>query len=190
MIGKSPFCLAVFVGSLLGLSAGAVTTSKNVDIVVTHGPAALTTSTYVNTTGSTVPIGTPLLMAQPFRRGDVFAGSNCAIPRNAVTHNPLIWQHDNTATRRENSDDGSVRHWTFGVLTDAAVPAGGNYTIEWVTTAAACPTQTAHQTLATLAAAHDLKVHFTNVVNQGSDDARVGFADLRHQRRRVEHGPG
>jgi hypothetical protein len=166
MIGKSPFYLAIFVGSLLGLSAGAVTTSKNVDIVVTHGPVALTTSTYVNTTGSIVPSGTPLLMAQPFRRGDVFAAGNCATPHNAATHNPLIWQHDNTATRRENGDDGSVRHWTFGVLTDAPVPAGGFYTIEWVTTGAACPTQTAHQTLATLAAAHDLKVHFTNVTNQ------------------------
>ncbi len=166
MIGKSAFCLAIFVGSLLGLSAGAVTTSKNVDIVVTHGPVALTTSTYVNTTGSTVPSGTPLLIAQAFRRGDVSVTSNCAIPRNAATHNPLIWQHDNTATRHVNGDDGSVRHWTFGVLTDAAVPAGAFYTIEWVSTGAACPTQTAHQTLATLAEAHDLKVHFTNVTNQ------------------------
>ena len=166
MIGKSPFYLAIFVGSLLGLSAGAVTTSQNVDIVVTHGPVALTTSTYVNTTGSTVPSGTPLLMAQAFRRGDVSVTSNCAIPRNAATHNPLIWQHDNTATRHVNGDDGSVRHWTFGVLTDASVAAGAFYTIEWVSTGAACPAQTAHQTLATLAAAHDLKVHFTNVTNQ------------------------
>jgi hypothetical protein len=130
-------------------------------------PAARkTTSTYVNTTGSTVPAGTPLLMAQAFRRGDTNAVSNCATPRNATTHNPLIWQHDNTATRHVNGDDGSVRHESFGVLTDAAVAAGGFYTIEWVTTGVACPTQTAHQTLATLAAAHDLKLKFTNITNQ------------------------
>ena len=165
MSGKSLFCLTAFIGSVLGLSAAAVTTSKNIDIVITHG-AALTTSTYVNTSGATVPAGTPLLMGQAFRRGDVFLSSNCAIPRNAVTHNPLIWQHDNTATRLENGDDGSVRHWSFGVLTDAAVPAGGKYSIEWVSTDAACPLQTAHQSLAALATAHDLKLHFTNVVNQ------------------------
>jgi Protein of unknown function (DUF3383) len=165
MIRKSLFYFAGFAVPFIVLSAGAVTTSKNIDIVVTHG-AALTTSTYVNTSGTTVPPGTPLLMAQAFRRGDVFLDHNCATPRNAVTHNPLIWQHDNTATRRENGDDGSVRHWSFGVLTDAAVPAGGKYSIEWVPTGAACPPQTAHQSLAALTTAHDLELHFTNVVNQ------------------------
>ena len=108
--------------------------------MVMHG-GALTTSTYVNTSGATVSAGAPLLMAQAFRRGDIFLNTNCAIPRNAVTHNPLIWQHDNTATRRENGDDGSVRHWVFGVLTDAPVPAGGHYTIEWVSSGAPCPAQ-------------------------------------------------
>jgi Protein of unknown function (DUF3383)/Flagellin hook IN motif len=166
VIGKSWCRFAAFAGSLICLSASAVTASKNVEIIVTHGSVTLTTSTYVNASSSTAPSGTPLLMAQAFRRGDVFLGSNCAVPRNAVTHNPLIWQHDNTATRRENGDDGSVRHWTFGVLTDAAVPPGGFYTIEWVTTGSACPSQAAHQSLSALAATHDLKVHFTNVANQ------------------------
>lgn len=165
MSGKSLLCLATFIGSVLGLSAGAVTTSKNVDIIVTHG-AALTTSTYVNTSSATVAAGTPLLMAQAFRRGDVSLNTNCAIPRNAVTHNPLVWQRENTATRHLNGDDGSVEHWTFGVLTDAAVPAGGHYSIEWVSTGGGCPAQTPHQTLAALASAHDLKLRFTNVVNQ------------------------
>ena len=113
MSGKSLLTLTALIGSLLGLSAGAVTTSRNVDIMVMHG-GALTTSTYVNTSGATVSAGAPLLMAQAFRRGDIFLNTNCAIPRNAVTHNPLIWQHDNTATRRENGDDGSVRHSVSG----------------------------------------------------------------------------
>lgn len=165
MSGKSLLTLTALIGSLLGLSAGAVTTSRNVDIMVMHG-GALTTSTYVNTSGATVSAGAPLLMAQAFRRGDIFLNTNCAIPRNAVTHNPLIWQHDNTATRRENGDDGSVRHWVFGVLTDAPVPAGGHYTIEWVSSGAPCPAQAAHQSLAALASTHDLKLHFTNLVNQ------------------------
>jgi hypothetical protein len=145
------FWIAVAV--LLFAIAAAAQTSLNVPIVVTHGQVVLTTSTYVNTSGSTVPTGTPLLMAQGFRRGDVNVSSNCAIPRNASTHNPLIWQHDNTATRHVNGDDGSVRHESFGVLTDAPVAAGAFYTIEWVSTGAACPAQTAH-------------LHFTNITNQ------------------------
>src|SRR6266566_4921214 len=36
MIGKSLFCLSLLVGSFLGLCANAVTTSKNIDIIVTH----------------------------------------------------------------------------------------------------------------------------------------------------------
>src|SRR5262249_9534619 len=76
------------------------------------------------------------------------------------------WQHVNTATRRENGDDGSVRHWTFGVLTDVPVPVGGTFTVAWASTGAACPAQVGHFSLANLAAKHDLKIRATNVVNQ------------------------
>jgi hypothetical protein len=47
MIRKSLCCLAVFVGSLLGVCANAVTTSKDIDIIVTHAPTSQTSQTIV-----------------------------------------------------------------------------------------------------------------------------------------------
>src|SRR5437667_12764226 len=89
MIGKSLFCLAVFVGSLLGLCANAVTTSKNIDIIVTHR-AALTTSTFTNYTGHTLGAGTAISLAQGFRYGDVPPGQHVVIPA-AIT--PAVLAH-------------------------------------------------------------------------------------------------
>ena len=47
MIGKFLFFLSAASATFIGLSAGAVTTRQNVDIIVTHG-APLTTFTFVN----------------------------------------------------------------------------------------------------------------------------------------------
>src|SRR6266478_5362503 len=108
MIGKSLFCLAVFVGSLLGLCANAVTTSKNIDIIVTHG-AALTTFTFVNNTRNTLPAGTPVSLGQAFRYSDIMPG-NHPIIRDAATHVPLAGQQwDEISTWRENSGNSSCQ---------------------------------------------------------------------------------
>ena len=84
LIGKLLFYLVIFVGSLLGLPASAVTTSKNVDIIVTHG-APLTTFTFVNNTGATLPAGAPVSMGQAFRYGDVMPRHVSADPRRHDT---------------------------------------------------------------------------------------------------------
>src|SRR6266481_9405752 len=106
MIGKSLFCLAVFVGSFLGLCANAVTTSKNIDIIVTHG-APLTTFTFVNNTGNTLPAGSPVSFGQAFRYGDILPGTYPLL-RDAATHVALSGQQwDEISTWRENGGNNS-----------------------------------------------------------------------------------
>src|SRR5260370_38507635 len=106
MIGKSLLYRALLIGSLFGLSASAVTTSKNIDIIVTHG-APLTTFTFVNNTGATLPAGTPVSMGQAFRYGDIMPG-NYPVVRDATTHIALPGQQwDETSTWRENGGNGS-----------------------------------------------------------------------------------
>jgi hypothetical protein len=70
----------------------------------------LTTFTVQNTSGATQPSGTPISFGQAFRRGDVPSSNNCVQIRDAATHNPLATQLNEIATRRENSDDGSIGH--------------------------------------------------------------------------------
>jgi hypothetical protein len=70
MIGKFMFLLSAATATFLGISAGAVTTSQSIDIIVTHG-APLTTFTFVNNTGNTLPAGSPVSFGQAFRYGDI-----------------------------------------------------------------------------------------------------------------------
>jgi len=92
-------------GALFGPSASAVTTSKNVDAGVTRG-AALTTFTFVNNTGGTLPAGIPISMGQAFRYGDVMPGIYPVI-RDAATHVALRGQQwDEISTWRENGGNG------------------------------------------------------------------------------------
>lgn len=129
--------------------------------------SVIATATMLNSGGSILPVGTFISMGQLFRRGDVPSG-NCVKLRNAATHTDLVkYQLDEIATRRENGDDGSIRHLVWSALTDATMAATtGTYQVEFVLTGAVCPTPAAARTLAELAAAHDLKLDLTDVRNQ------------------------
>src|SRR5260370_8114743 len=123
MIGKSLLYRALLIGSLFGLSASAVTTSKNIDIIVTHG-APLTTFTFVNNTGATLPAGTPVSMGQAFRYGDIMPG-NYPVVRDAMTHIALPGQQwDEISTWRENGGNGSGGHAVWSLPLSNHPPAG------------------------------------------------------------------
>src|SRR6202035_2252407 len=114
MIGKFLFLLSAATATFLGLSAGAVTTSQSIDIIVTHG-APLTTFTFVNNTGSTLPAGSPVSFGQAFRYGDILPGTYPLI-RDAATHMALPGQQwDEISTWRENGGNGSLGHAGWGV---------------------------------------------------------------------------
>ncbi len=174
MIGKSLFFLALFFGSLFGLSASAVTTFKNVDIIVTHG-AALTTFTFVNNTGRALPAGTPVSMGQAFRYGDIMPGNYPAI-RDATTHIALPGQQwDEISTWRENGGNGSWRHAVWAIWLPNSLAAGATYRIEMVPVSGV-HSESSHQALSALCsgpAAHDFKIHLADVRNQ-DDTARDG----------------
>ena len=180
MIGKPLFYLALFVGSLFGLSASAVTTSKNVDIIVTHG-APLTTFTFVNNTGATLSAGAPVSMGQAFRYGDIMPG-NYPVIRDATTHIALPGQQwDEISTWRENGANGSWRHAVWAIWLPNSLAAGASYQIEFVPTAGTY-SQTSHQALSGLCSgpgAHDFKTHLTDVRNQDDSTRDSGDATFR-----------
>jgi hypothetical protein len=170
LIQKSHFYLALIVGSLFGLPAGAVMTSKNVDIIVTHG-APLTTFTFVNNTGATLPAGTPVSMGQAFRYGDIMPG-NYPVIRDATTHIALPGQQwDEISTWRESGGNGSWRHAVWAIQLPNSLAAGATYRVEFVPQTGTY-SQSSHQSLSTLCSgvsargAHDLKIHLTDVRNQ------------------------
>ena len=180
MIGKSLLYLALFIGSLFGLSASAVTTSKNIDIIVTHG-APLTTFTFVNNTGATLPAGTPVSMGQAFRYGDIMPG-NYPVVRDATTHIALPGQQwDEISTWRENGGNGSWRHAVWAIWLPNSLAAGATYTIEFVPTVGTY-SQNSHQAIAALCsgpAAHDFKIHLSDVRNQDDTARDSGDATFR-----------
>jgi hypothetical protein len=108
MIGKFPFFLSAATAIFLGLSAGAVTTSQNVDIIVSHG-APLTTFTFVNNTGNTLPAGSPVSFGQAFRYGDILPGTYPLI-RDAATHVALPGQQWDAASTSSKNVDITVTH--------------------------------------------------------------------------------
>src|SRR5690348_17496382 len=109
MIGTFLFFLSAATATFLGLSAGAVTTSQNVDIIVTHG-ATLTTFTFINDSGNTLPAGSPVSFGQAFRYGDIMPGTHPDI-RDASTHSSLAGQQwDEISTWRENGGNRSEEH--------------------------------------------------------------------------------
>ncbi len=177
MIGKFLFFLATATTTFLGLSAGAVTTSQNVDIIVTHG-AALTTFTFVNDTGNTLPAGSPVSFGQSFRYGDIMSGSYPLI-RNAATHVALPGQQwDEISTWRENGGNGSWRHAVWAAWLPADVAAGATFQVEFVVVAGTY-SETSHQSLSALCsgpAAHHLKIHYTDLRNQDNSVRDSGDA--------------
>ena len=190
MIGKLLFYLVIFAGSLLGLPASAVTTSKNVDIIVTHG-APLTTFTFVNNTGATLPAGTPVSMGQAFRYGDVMPGTYPLI-RDATTHVALPgqqWDEISTWCFPSASNcqtgapgfNGSWRHAVWAIWLPNSLAAGASYQIEFVPTAGTY-SETSHQALSSLCSgpgAHDFKIHLADVRNQDDTVRDSGDATFR-----------
>jgi hypothetical protein len=180
MIGKFLFFLSAATATFLGLSAGAVTTSQNVDIIVTHG-APLTTFTFVNNTGKTLPAGSPVSFGQAFRYGDVMPGTYPLI-RDASTHVALSGQQwDEIATWRENGGNGSWRHAVWAAWLPSSLANGATYQVEFFTAPGAY-SQSSHQALSALCsgpAAHDLKIHLTDVRNQNDTLRDSGDATFR-----------
>jgi hypothetical protein len=167
MIGKFLFFLSAATATFIGLSAGAVTTSQNVDIIVTHG-APLTTFTFVNDTGNTLPAGSPVSFGQAFRYGDIMPGTYPLI-HDAATHVTLPGQQwDEISTWRENGGNGSWRHAVWAAWLPNSLANGATYQVEFVV-AAGTYSESSHQALSVLCsgpASHDLKIHLTDVRNQ------------------------
>ena len=100
-------------------------TSKNVDIIVTHG-APLTTFTFVNNTGATLPAGTPASMGQAFRYGDIMPG-NYPVIRDARTHIALPGQQwDEISNMARERRRRLVASCSMGDLAAESLAAGGN----------------------------------------------------------------
>jgi hypothetical protein len=180
MIGKLLFFLSAATATFLGLSAGAVTTSQNVDIIITHG-APLTTFTFVNNTGKTLPAGSPVSFGQAFRYGDVMPGTYPLI-RDAATHVALSGQQwDEISTWRENGGNGSWRHAVWAAWLPSSLANGATYQVEFFTAPGAY-SESSHQALSALCsgpAAHDLKIHLTDVRNQNDTLRDSGDATFR-----------
>jgi hypothetical protein len=180
MIGKFLFFMSAAIVALLGLSAGAVTTSQSIDIIVTHG-GPLTTFTFVNNTGKILPAGSPVSFGQGFRYGDVMPGTFPLI-RDASTHVALPGQQwDEISTWRENGGNGSWRHAVWAAWLPNSLANGATYQVEFVATAGSY-SQSSHQALSALCsgpAAHDLKIHLTDVRNQNDTVRDSGDATFR-----------
>ena len=168
--------IAVLTALLLPFSAGAVSTSTNIDIIVTHPGSLITSYTFINNGSLPLNPGFPVTIGQAFRRGDLLPGQYPLL-RDGADHTNLVWQMDEVATRWQNSDDKSLRHAAFSFQLPATssqyvggvVPPGGTYKVEFLSQTGAY-SAVGSQTLATLcsggAGAHDLKVRLTDVRNQ------------------------
>jgi hypothetical protein len=77
-------------------------------------------------------------------------------------------QWDEISTWRENGGNGSWRHAVWGAWLPTSVAAGATYQVEFIVAAGAY-SESSHQALTALCsgpAAHDLKIHLTDVRNQ------------------------
>src|SRR5271165_7345129 len=127
MIGRSLLQLTAMAGIFFGPYASGGTATKNIDVVVTHYSGSLLTTYMVKEIrGKNQPAGMVYIAGQAFRRGDLPSGTY-PVFRDATTHLPLVQQLDEIATRRENADDGSIRHLVLAVRLPA-IPANGIYT--------------------------------------------------------------
>ncbi len=176
MIGKCCVAAALL---FAGTAAAQTSTTLDVPIVVTHG-APLTTFTFVNNSGKTLPAGSPVSFGQAFRYGDVMPGNHPVI-RDAATHVPLAGQQwDEISTWRENGGNGSWRHAVWAIDLPNSLAAGATYQVEFVVGAGAY-WQSPVLALSALCSgpnSHDLKIHLTDVRNQDDTVRRSGDATL------------
>ena len=174
MIGK---CCVAAVLLFAGTAAAQTSTTVDVPIVVTHG-APLTTFTFVNNSGKTLPAGSPVSFGQAFRYGDVMPGNHPVI-RDAATHVPLAGQQwDEISTWRENGGNGSWRHAVWAIDLPNSLAAGATYQVEFVVGAGAY-SQSPALALSALCSgpnSHELKIHLTDVRNQDDTVRRSGDA--------------
>jgi len=180
MIGKSLHRLAFAAIAVLGVHASAAAV-VNVDITVTHPVGTITTYTFANFSGSTMPAGTPISMAQGFRYGDVPAAQHVVI-RDAGTHTVLAHQQwDEISTWRENGGDGSWRHAVWTILMPNDLANGASYAVEFVNAAGAY-SQSPVLPLGALCSgvnSHDLKIHLSDIRNQDDTPRGTGDATFR-----------
>ena len=177
MIGKCCVAAALL---FAGAAAAQTSTTLDVPIVITHG-APVTTFTFVNDSGKTLPAGSPVSFGQAFRYGDVMPGNQPVI-RDAATHVALAGQQwDEISTWRENGGNGSWRHAVWAAWLPKDLANGATYQVEFVATAGAY-SQSSHQALSALCsgpAAHDLKFHLTDMRNQDDTVRDSGDATFR-----------
>ena len=163
-----------------GTAAAQTSTTLNVPIVITHG-APLTTFTFVNNSGNTLPAGSPVSFGQAFRYGDVMPG-NYPVIRDATTHVALAGQQwDEISTWRENGGNNSWRHAVWAIDLPNSLASGASYQVEFVDTAGAY-SKSAALALSALCAgpnAHDLKIHLTDIRNQDDTVRQTGEATFR-----------
>jgi hypothetical protein len=153
---------------------------------------ALTTATYTNYSGSTLPAGTPISFGQAFRYGDVMPGTYPLI-RDASTHTPLAGQQwDEIATWCSHTPggacttgaagfNGSWRHAVWAAWLPNSLANGASIQLEFVT-ASGTYSQTSKQALSVLcsgAASHDLKIHLSDVRGQADTVRDSGDATFR-----------
>ncbi len=177
MIGKCCLAAALLVA---GAAAAQTSTTLNVPIIVTHG-APLTTFTFVNNSGNTLPAGSPISFGQAFRYGDVMPG-NYPVIRNATTHVALAEQQwDEISTWRENGGNGSWRHAVWVADLPNALANGASYQVEFVATAEAYSKSPvlALSALCSGVNTHDLKIHLSDVRNQDDTVRQSGDATFR-----------
>jgi hypothetical protein len=177
MIGK--FCVAAAL-LFAGTAAAQTSTTINVPIVITHG-APLTTFTFVNNTGSTLPAGSPVSFGQAFRYGDIMPGTYPLI-RDASTHIALPGQQwDEISTWRENGGNGSWRHAVWAIRLPNNLAPGATYQVEFVTTAGAYSKSSVLPLSALCSGgnSHDLRIHLTDIRNQDDSVRKTGDATFR-----------
>jgi hypothetical protein len=139
---------------------------------------AVTTFTFTNYGAATLSAGSPVTFAQGFRYGDIMPGTYPLI-RDATTHTALAAQQwDDISRWAENGGNGSWRHAAWAALLPRDLPVGATQTVEFVPTVGNYAA-TSHQPLTALCAAHDLKIHLTDVRNQNDTQRDSGEAAFR-----------
>lgn len=154
--------------------------------------AVVTTDTFTNYSGSTLLAGTPITFGKGFRYGDIMPGTHPVI-RDASTHVALAGQQwdeiatwcqhipGGSCTTGATGFNGSWRHAVWGAWLPANLANGASFQVEYVATAGSY-SESSHQALSVLCsggAAHDLKIHLSDVRNQNDTVRDSGDATFR-----------
>ena len=158
--------------------AGATGSPFAQSFTITGTGPGLTTFTFVNNSGGTLPIGTPISFGEVFAYGDIMPGTHPLI-RDASTHVALTHQQWNEiSTWRENGGNGSWRHAVWAINLPNALASGATYQIEFIPVSGAYSQSPvlAPSALCSGVNTHALKIHLTDVRNQDDTTRRSGDA--------------